>query len=138
LNFWGGKKKKWIYGGNRSITRNVLAHCHPEQSEGSKRFCVFMREYNYYIYILASSNNQVLYIGVTNNLSRRLSEHKQKLVNGFTEKYKCKKLVYYENFSDINQAIAREKYLKGKNRKFKEDLINSINIDWKDLSDEWT
>ncbi len=91
---------------------------------------------SYYVYIMAS-NSEVLYIGVTNDLARRVSEHKQKLIDGFTKRYNCTKLVYYEDYSDINQAIAREKYLKGKSRKFKEELINSKNRFWKDLSDEW-
>jgi len=84
-----------------------------------------------------ASESAVLYISVTNDLQRRISEHKQKLVEGFTKQYNCSKLIYYEDFSDINQAIAREKYLKGKSRKFKEDLINNQNPYWKDLSDEW-
>ncbi|MSU75412.1 MAG: GIY-YIG nuclease family protein [Candidatus Magasanikbacteria bacterium] len=92
--------------------------------------------HSYYTYIMAS-NSEVLYIGVTNDLARRVSEHKQKLVEGFTKRYNCTRLVYYEDFSDINQAIAREKYLKGKSRKFKEELIYSKNKFWKDLSDEW-
>jgi len=92
---------------------------------------------NYYTYILTNKENKTLYIGVTNDLKRRISEHKLELIDGFTKKYKCKKLLYYEDFSDIKQAIAREKYLKGKKRIFKEELINSINSDWKDLSNEW-
>ncbi len=92
--------------------------------------------HSYYVYIMASES-AVLYISVTNDLQRRISEHKQKLVEGFTKQYNCSKLIYYEDFSDINQAIAREKYLKGKSRKFKEDLINNQNPYWKDLSDEW-
>lgn len=91
---------------------------------------------DYYAYILASEGG-TLYIGVTNNLQRRVSEHQQGLIDGFTKKYDCKKLIYYENFSDIRQAIAREKYLKGKSRKFKEELIKTINPTWKDLSKEW-
>jgi len=93
-----------------------------------------MREYC--IYIMASTSG-TLYIGVTNDLTRRISEHKQNLVEGFTKKYGCHKLVYYENFTNINDAIAREKYLKGKSRKFKEDLIKTVNIQWGDLSEGW-
>ena len=96
-----------------------------------------MKNDNYYVYILTNYNNRTLYIGVTNNLERRVSEHKQKLIEGFTKKYNCNKLVYYEHFLSIKQAIEREKYLKGKKRIFKEELINSINSDWKDLSNEW-
>jgi len=84
-----------------------------------------------------SSNSGTLYIGVTNDLERRVSEHKLEIIPGFTKKYGCKKLVYYENFSNINDAIAREKYLKGLKRIKKEDLIRSINPKWKDLSEEW-
>lgn len=90
----------------------------------------------FYVYIMASSSD-VLYIGVTNDIARRVSEHKQKLVEGFTKRYNCTRLIYYEDFSDINQAIAREKYLKGKTRLFKENLIESKNPYWKDLSEEW-
>ena len=68
---------------------------------------------SYYVYIMASSSD-VLYIGVTNDLQRRISEHKKGLVEGFTKRYNCHRLVYYEDFSDIKQAIVREKYLKGK------------------------
>jgi len=85
-----------------------------------------------------SSFRKILYIGVTNDLARRVSEHRQELIEGFTKKYKCKKLVYYEWFADINSAIAREKVLKGWLRKKKIDLIESINSTWKDLCEEWT
>jgi len=95
-----------------------------------------MKNHSYYVYILTSESG-VLYIGVTNDLSRRLSEHKQGLIEGFTKKYNCHSLVYYENFTDIKQAIEREKYLKGKKRIFKVELINSINPKWNDLSLEW-
>ena len=69
--------------------------------------------YDYYVYILTNWNNKVMYIGVTNNLQRRLYEHKSKLVEGFTKQYNVNKLVYYEHTTDINSAIAREKQLKG-------------------------
>ncbi|KKQ24350.1 MAG: Excinuclease ABC C subunit domain protein [Candidatus Roizmanbacteria bacterium GW2011_GWC2_37_13] len=84
-----------------------------------------------------SSFSGVLYIGVTNNLKRRVYEHKQELVEGFSKKYKCKKLVYFEEYKDINQAIAREKQLKNWNRKKKDRLIIKLNPDFKDLSDSW-
>lgn len=95
-----------------------------------------MREFNFYTYIMAS-NSGTLYIGVTRDLARRISEHKQGLIKGFTLRYGCKKLVYYEHYSDIRQAITREKELKGWLRKKKEDLIRTINPKWKDLSEEW-
>jgi putative endonuclease len=75
----------------------------------------------------------VLYIGVTNNLERRIYEHKHKLIPGFTEKYNVSKLIYYEHFDHINDAIRREKQLKKWNRKWKEELINKKNPDWNDL-----
>jgi putative endonuclease len=96
-----------------------------------------MAQNNYYVYIM-SSFKKILYIGVTNDLARRISEHKQELVGGFTKKYKCKKLVYYEWFTNIKDAIAREKVLKGWLRTKKINLIETNNINWKDLSDEWT
>lgn len=88
------------------------------------------------VYIITNPRNTVLYIGVTSNLSRRVWEHKQKLVPGFTSKYNCTKLVYVEVMTDINEAIAREKELKDWNRNKKIDLVNSLNPDWKDMGDE--
>ena len=87
----------------------------------------------YYVYILTNPYNKVLYIGVTNNLPRRMEEHIHERNKGFTQKYNTKKLVYYECFEFMNDAIAREKYLKGKRRQVKVDLINSMNPEWKDL-----
>ena len=80
-----------------------------------------------YVYIVANSTNNVLYIGVTSNLARRIYEHKNSLIDGFTKKYNCKKLVYYEIFDNIQEAIKREKFLKGKKRDFKLALINEFN-----------
>jgi putative endonuclease len=90
----------------------------------------------YYIYIMTNKYNTVLYTGVTNNLKRRVYEHKEKLGGGFTSKYNVNKLVYYEVTEDMNTAIAREKQIKGGSRKKKIDLINSMNPEWKDLYDE--
>ena len=89
-----------------------------------------------YIYILTTKNNKMLYIGVTNNLVRRVYEHQQGLVEGFTKHFNIKKLVYYEQFPDITQAIKREKVLKEWNRAWKERLINKLNPSWKDLYQE--
>lgn len=89
---------------------------------------------NYYIYILANWTNSVIYIGVTNNLSRRLFEHKNKLIDGFSRKYNLDKLVYYELFFDINDAIKREKELKKWRREKKNNLVESVNPEWRDLS----
>ena len=87
----------------------------------------------YYVYILTNFTNQVLYIGVTNNLIKRVWEHKNKLVKGFTYKYNTDKLVYFESTEDVLSAIAREKQLKGGSRQKKLDLINKFNSEWKDL-----
>ena len=80
--------------------------------------------------------DRVLYTGVTNNLKKRMNEHKSKLIEGFTKKYKVDKLVYYEVYDDINDAIEREKQIKKGNRQRKIDLISNMNPAWKDLSDE--
>ena len=89
---------------------------------------------NYYVYILASKKNGTLYVGVTNDLIRRVYEHKNSLAEGFTKKYNVKTLVYYEATEDVNSAIAREKSLKKCSRKSKLDLIEKNNPQWKDLS----
>jgi putative endonuclease len=91
----------------------------------------------YYVYILASKPNGTLYIGVTDDLMRRLYEHKNKLVKGFTEQYNISKLVYYEETDDVTLAIAREKQLKGWLRAKKLALIESSNPKWEDLSRGW-
>ena len=91
----------------------------------------------YFVYILTNWDDSVLYIGVTSNLEKRLYEHRNHLVDGFTKKYNIHKLVYFEESSDVNSAIAREKQLKGWTRKKKNDLINKSNPEWKDLSTSW-
>ena len=88
----------------------------------------------YYVYMMASNNNHALYIGVTNNLSRRVYEHKTGILTGFTEKYNVHKLVWCESCHDIKNAIAREKQLKKWSRSKKEMLINKMNPEWADLS----
>lgn len=95
-----------------------------------------MQQGNYYVYFVAS-NSGVLYIGVTNNLERRISEHRLGLHNGFTKKYSCTKLVYYEHYVDARTAIDRETQLKKWSRSKKVNLIESINSEWRDLSLEW-
>lgn len=87
----------------------------------------------YYVYILTNKTNKVLYIGVTNNLAKRLFEHQSKFVDGFAEKYNLNKLVYYEQTTDVYSAISREKQLKRWNRKKKDELIKSLNPKWIDL-----
>lgn len=86
---------------------------------------------------MANKNNTVIYAGVTSNLLRRVFQHKTKFYKGFTSRYNCDKLVYYEEFNNIIHAIQREKQLKAGNRKRKEDLINSMNPEWKDLAEGW-
>jgi len=88
----------------------------------------------YYIYIITNKTNRVLYTGVTNDLKRRVYEHKEKLVKGFTSKYNVSKLVYYDVCEDIEGAILREKQIKGWLRKKKIALIESMNPEWRDLS----
>ncbi len=92
---------------------------------------------SYYVYILTNKNRTVLYTGVTNDLTRRVWEHQEKLHNGFTKWYNVDRLVYYETFDDVSQAIAREKQIKGGSRQKKIDLINQMNREWRDLYEEW-
>ncbi len=95
-----------------------------------------MPDGQHYVYILANGTNVALYIGVTNDLKRRVYEHKQKLAKGFSEKYGIDKLVYYEIFDDPENAIIREKRLKGGSRAKKNRLVESLNPQWRDLYDE--
>ena len=87
----------------------------------------------FYVYILANRTNRVLYTGVTNDLLRRVTEHRQKLVAGFTKQYMVDKLVYYELFDDPYTAISREKQIKAGSRADKERLIAAMNREWTDL-----
>ena len=91
----------------------------------------------YFLYIIASPNKKVLYIGVTNNLQRRIIEHKSKLIDGFTKKYNCTELIYFEKHNQIENAILREKQLKKWKREWKENLINTQNPNWNDLAKDW-
>jgi putative endonuclease len=90
----------------------------------------------YYIYLLTNKHNNVIYTGVTNDLIRRIYEHKNKLQKGFTEKYNVDRLVYYEMYVDIADAIIREKQIKGWTRKKKNELIIQLNPEWKDLYED--
>jgi putative endonuclease len=91
----------------------------------------------YYVYLLTNWNNEVMYVGVTNNLARRMFEHKNRLIKGFTEKYNLNKLVYFEEAQDVMSALTREKEIKKWRREKKNRLVNLANPDWKDLSTEW-
>ena len=92
-----------------------------------------MIEKIYYVYILTSLHNKVLYTGVTNNLKRRVYEHKNKLVEGFTKRYNVDKLVYFERYTDVRAALNREKEIKGWLRVKKQALIETENPNWEDL-----
>jgi putative endonuclease len=95
-----------------------------------------MHTREYYVYIV-TNKSWTLYTGVTNNLSRRVWEHKHKSTKGFTSRYRIEKLVYFETFGDIRDAIAREKQIKGWTRARKMALIEAANPTWKDLSERW-
>ncbi len=92
-----------------------------------------MKEHHYYVYILAHEQNHVFYTGVTNDLVRRVYEHKLEQLGGFTKKYNVKKLVYYEYFDAIEAAISREKIIKKWKKRYKIDAIERMNPGWKDL-----
>lgn len=89
----------------------------------------------YYVYIMAN-RTLMLYIGVTNSLEARVNQHKEKASRGYTSRYNMKRLVYFEQFNDIRDAIAREKQLKGWRRARKIDLVHSMNLRWRDLADD--
>lgn len=89
----------------------------------------------YYVYMLTNWTNGVLYTGMTNNLERRINEHRSGEIKGFTKQYNLEKLVYYEDCNDVNAAIDREKQLKNWNREKKEKLVETLNPEWKDLAD---
>ncbi|MBQ6727937.1 MAG: GIY-YIG nuclease family protein [Clostridia bacterium] len=91
----------------------------------------------YYVYILTNYTNKVLYTGITNNLEKRIYEHKTKAVKGFTAKYNTHKLIYFEETTDVNVAIQREKQIKSFTRDKKINLINSLNPSWTDLMEKF-
>ncbi len=90
----------------------------------------------YYVYIMTNKNNTVFYTGVTNDLKKRVFEHKKKLTDGFTKKYNIDKLMYYEIFDDVYNAISREKQIKAGSRRRKMMLIDNKNKQWKDLYED--
>ncbi len=99
---------------------------------------MFKTIHQYYLYLLSNKKNGTLYIGVTNNLERRMFEHKNKLVEGFTKQYGLDILVYFETYQYINDAIKREKNMKKWKRQWKINLIEKDNASWIDLSADWT
>ena len=93
-------------------------------------------EKRYYVYLMTNWNHRVMYVGVTNDIMRRLDEHKNKLIKGFTEKYNINKLVYFEETANVYSAIAREKEIKKWRRQKKNALVQSLNPEWSDLLNE--
>ncbi|MCQ2577439.1 MAG: GIY-YIG nuclease family protein [Treponema sp.] len=87
-----------------------------------------------YVYFMTNVSNSVLYIGVTSDLKKRVQQHKNHIYEGFTDQFNCEKLVYFEECNDISAAIKREKQLKNWHREWKNNLVNQMNKDWKDLS----
>ena len=127
----GGRDTTYNMNPVRNLNKNYYKRKNNYISTGVKE------ERNYYVYILASKRNGTLYIGVTNNLFNRSFQHKIKEnKNSFTAKYNINKLVYYEIFADIREAIAREKQLKRWKRKWKIELIEKDNPTWRDLFDD--
>jgi len=94
-----------------------------------------MKNHSYFVYIVTNINKNVIYIGVTNNLTRRINEHFQGSVEGFTKKYNCKYLIYYQHYDDIRMAISREKQIKKWSRIKKNELIAGFNPEWKFLNE---
>ena len=90
----------------------------------------------FFVYMMCNKTNKVLYVGVTNNLERRVNEHKSDTIEGFTKRYRVHKLVYCEEYSSINDAIHREKEIKAWRREKKDALVMTMNPEWRDLSEE--
>jgi predicted GIY-YIG superfamily endonuclease len=105
-----------------------------EETSGS---IVMRREYRFYVYNLQSSSRRALYIGMTNNLRKRVWQHKSHAFEGFSDRYNAVRLVYWESFDEVHRAIGREKQLKGWRREKKLWLIARQNPGWKDLADDW-
>jgi len=130
------------------MTRGTVVYhfdwSNPEYSRGvaewrnplKRKAIMKAKDYNFYVYIMASLTG-TLYVGMTNDINRRVYEHKHNLIEGFTKKYSCHKLVYYEHFTDVCEAINREKQIKRWRREKKQNLIRTINPGWKDLSLDW-
>jgi putative endonuclease len=111
-----------------------LLYCHPrEGGDPGKVLISKAMSKQYYVYVLASKRNGTLYVGVTDDLVKRVDQHKDGLVDGFTKKYKIHMLVHYESGSDVNAAILREKQLKKWDRAWKMRIIEEVNPEWRDL-----
>jgi len=120
-----------------NITANALPHCGYRTGIKNARILVDVKRHEYAVYILTNKSNTVFYVGVTSDLTGRVYEHKHMVNDGFTAKYKCNRLVYYEEYQWIQDAIAREKQLKAGSRQKKIDLIVAENPSWADLSESW-
>ena len=120
----------------RSDFVSVIARSDRRERRSNLNNDANMRERQSYVYLMANKINTVIYTGVTSALQKRVYEHKEKMVEGFTRKYNVEKLVYYEVFDNIEDAISREKQIKGGSRKKKIALIKSRNSEFKDLYDE--
>lgn len=118
------------------VQRNI--HSLVEFLSNQAKNLLFLSEMmsNYSVYIM-SSRSRTIYIGITNDLKRRVYEYKNHLVEGFTKKYKTIRLIYFEETTDVRSAIGREKQIKGWVRKRKVELIESVNPTWRDLSEDW-
>ncbi len=137
------RQKDWI-----AVPKGSLRDFRRNDNVGIRSICAFLltrpkvtpdgggRKLKYYVYILASRRNGTLYVGMTNNLRSRIAQHKSAAIPGFTQKYDVKMLVYFEEFNDPRDAIAREKQLKWWRRKWKLQLIESVNPEWKDIAVE--
>jgi len=120
----------------RSVAKCSIHFPNFQHSQSSETLELQMMK-TYYVYILASKRNGTLYVGFTNDLRRRMYEHKNGIIEGFTKKYGVNRLVYFEESAEVNAAIRREKQIKGWRRDKKIALIESTNPDWEDLSKEW-
>ncbi len=116
----------------------MLSEPQPRSGSGESKHLAFrMREHHYYVYMMISSSRRALYTGVTNSLDRRVFQHKNEEFEGFSQKYRAHRLVWFERYSNIHTAIAREKQLKGWRREKKNWLVRMLNPEWRDLSAEW-
>lgn len=117
-----------------SVAKNPVRNLSNAQAFDSNKYTMIKKGY---LYILASKRNGTLYVGVTSDLENRIYQHKNKTIKGFTSKHNINNLVYYEEYNNIREAIEREKFIKGKKRIFKVELIEKINPEWNDLSEDW-
>ena len=111
----------------------MLRYISSLQADRSNLYTESMKKYGGYVYLLTNKQHTVLYVGVTENVVKRVWQHKEKFVEGFTKRYNISKLVYYEEYSTLLEAIAREKQIKNWKREWKIDLIKTMNPEFRDL-----